>query len=99
MTERLSEGVSEIVKTSRKHKLNMTIEEARGLKWCIENTRDRNVYITRADKGGAVLVLDAAEVDQIIRNYLQNFKIIDDPRANIRSSLIELLRCYIIFQD
>ena len=67
-----------------------------GLKWCQKNTKDRKCYITRADKGGAILILDATMVDSVIKENLQNtknYKVLDsDPRADIRQNLISILK-------
>ena len=90
------QGVSNITKTAKEHKTNLTHRESKGLKWCLKNTKDRKVYITRADKGGAILIIDSSEVDKVILENLTDPSkftvLVEDPRAKIRKSLIELLQ-------
>ena len=68
---------------------NLSFIERRGLKMCLKAVRDRKLYFTKADKGGAMLILDANVVDGIILSILsdeEKFKELDsDPRARIKS--------------
>ena len=96
VNRKLTHGISEITKTTKDHITNLTHREADGLKWCQKNTKDRKCYITRADKGGAILILDATKVDEVIMENLQNSgsysTIAKDPRADTRKELIALLK-------
>ena len=49
---------------------NLTFIERCGLKMCQKAVRDRKLYFTKADKGGAMLILDADVVDGIILSML-----------------------------
>ena len=71
---------------------NLTFIERCGLKMCQKAVRDRKLYFTKADKGGAMLILDAETVDGIILSMLgdeEKFSKLGktDPRARIKSDI------------
>ena len=70
---------------------NLSFIEKRGLKLCQKAVKDRKLYFTKADKGGAMLVLDASVVDGIILSTLKDdekFCELDvDPRGKIKSDI------------
>ena len=70
---------------------NLSYIERCGLKMCQKAVRDRKLYFTKADKGGAMLILDAAVVDGIILSVLNDEekfrKLPSDPRIDIRSTI------------
>ena len=68
-----------------KYRSNLTLLEAKGQKWCRKMVRERKIYITRVDKGGCIIILNASDVDVIMRKTLNsdNFqKIEKDPCDN-----------------
>ena len=73
---------------------NLTYLERKGLLWCRKAIRERRLYITKADKGGAMLILDAELVNDIILSKLndeKNFvKLTSDPRSRIKSDIKHL---------
>ncbi|KAL5258790.1 hypothetical protein ACHWQZ_G009299 [Mnemiopsis leidyi] len=93
---KLNQGVSDIIKNAKQHSPNLTHREAAGLKWCIKHTRERVVYISEADKGGAILILNSTDVDRVIRDNLDDSdsftRLNEDPRSTIRKELIQLLK-------
>ena len=66
-----------------KYKTNLTLLEAKGQRWCKKVVRERKLYITKVDKGGCIIILNASDVDDIIRKTLNEGKdyeqISDDP--------------------
>ena len=54
-------------------------------------TRDRKIYITQADTGGCILIMDADKVHEIIVECLQDKtkyeKINTDPRDKIKKKI------------
>ena len=70
---------------------NLTHVERCGLKMCQKAVRDRKLYFTKADKGGAMLIFDADIVDGLIRSILNEektfTKLRSDPRARIKSEI------------
>ena len=67
---------------------NLTIQENEGLKWYQKITRTRTSYITKVEKGGSILIMDAEKVNKIILEKLENQtkfkKIKEDPQVNIK---------------
>ena len=91
VTKKIVSDVEGITLSDRKWK-NLSLVERRGLKLCQKAVRDRILYFTKADKGGAMLVLDASDVDDIIVSVLTDedkFRKIKegDPRAKIKSDI------------
>ena len=71
---------------------NLSFIERCGLKMCQKAVKDRKLYFTKADKGGAMLILDADVVHGIILSMLNDDeKFIklnkSDPRARIKSEI------------
>ena len=70
---------------------NLSFVERRGLKLCQKAVKDRKLYFTKADKGGAMLVFDASVVDDIILSSLKDkerfSEIGSDPRGRIKSEI------------
>ena len=60
------------IKLPLRSKRNLTLKESDGLRWCRKMTRDRKMYITQADKGGCILIMDADNVHEIIVECLQD---------------------------
>ena len=82
------------ISLSEKRWGNLNYLERQGLLWCRKAIKERRLYITRADKGGAMLILDADVVNDIILSRLndeKNFvKLKSDPRSNIKSEIKHL---------
>ena len=83
----------------KKRRRNLTINEANGLKWCRQQVKKRNLYITKADKGGATIVLKADRVHNIILKSLVDItkfsKLKSDPRNTIKSELNALIEHFV----
>ena len=73
---------------------NLTYLECRGVLWCRKAISERRLYITKADKGGVMLTLDAELVNDIILSKLNDkkyfIKLKDDPRGIIKSDIKDL---------
>ena len=78
----------------KKNKSNLTWLENQGLQWCLKMKRDGVLYFGKADKGGAILIMDPSVVDKTIRNELEDTlkytKLDTDPRKEIDSCLKKL---------
>ena len=79
-------------------KRNLTHREVAEMKWCKKAEKERRLYITNADKGGAILILDAEIVYKIVLETLQNeekyTKLNKDPCDNIKRDLKKLVNKY-----
>ena len=69
-TEKLDNITSNIKVT--KPKSNLTYLERTGAKWCLDQIKSEKLYISQADKGGAILLLDPKTVHEIISTELHN---------------------------
>ena len=76
----IQDGI-ENIKFTKKLKRNLTIQENEGLKWCQKMTRTRTVYITKVDKGGSILILNADIVDEIVLEKLE------EPREKLKREI------------
>ena len=74
---------------------NLTYQEHNGLVWCKKMVRQRLLYISRVDKGGSIIVLNAKDVEDIIESHLNDpakyNPLESDPRTVIRSDIVEAL--------
>ena len=90
VTEKIKDGIKSIV-IPRKRKHNLTPLEAKGQKWCRKAIKERKVYITKVDKGGCILILNAVDVDTIMKETLNEptkfEELEDDPRDEIRKQI------------
>ena len=95
VTEKLKNGISAIIPPEKK-KQNLTMLEAKGQRWCKEAVKNKRLYITKADKGGGILILDAEEVDTIMKNTLEEKdifkKLPDDPRDDTKKSIKKMVK-------
>ena len=77
---------------------NLSDAEHIGLQWCQKAVRKKRLYFTRADKGGAMLILDAVLVNDIILSNLNNenkfAKLEKDPRGRIKNEIKQLTSQY-----
>ena len=73
--------------------------ENKGMLWCREKVKSREIYVTKADKGGSILILDAKEVEEIMTSELgdtEKYEPLDkDPRAEIRKTVIQKIETHI----
>ena len=94
VTQKLKDGVKNITIPKRR-KRNLTLLEAKGQRWCKKAIKERRLYITKVDKGGCILILDADEVAKIMEKTLneeKNFKKLEnDPRADIKKEIKNLV--------
>ena len=94
ITEKLKDRVKNIV-IPKKRRRNLTLLEAKGQKWCKRAVKQRRLYITKADKGGGILILDAEEVEKIMIETLSNKKnfkkLTKDPRAKIKKEIKKMV--------
>ena len=51
---------------------NLSYLERTGLTWCKRHIKEKKIYLTQADKGGAILILDPSKVDTLIREELND---------------------------
>ena len=56
----------------KKNRSNLSWLENQGLQWCLKMKRDGVLYFGKADKGGAILIMDPNVVDKTIRNELED---------------------------
>ena len=88
-TEKLDKVATNI--SFQKPKQNLSYLEREGAKWCHRQIKTGNLYISQADKGGAILLLKPHEVHKIITTELQNtnkFKLLNkDPVKKIEQVL------------
>ena len=78
---------------------NLTHREVKGLQWCRNMVAQKKIYITKVDKGGSILILNASTVEQTMLETLENpdkFEKLDaDPRPQIRLEIIEMIEKYV----
>ena len=88
----------ENIEFAKKLKRNLTKLENDGLKWCQKMTRTRKLYITKVDKGGSILILDAERVNKIILEKLEDQtkyrKMNGDPREEIKKEIKDMIKKY-----
>ena len=53
-------------------KSNLTILEIQGKQWLTENIKEKKIFVSKADKGGATLVMNYHDVQTAIKNELSN---------------------------
>ena len=86
VTETIKEGIKNITLPA-KRKRNLTILEAKGQKWCKKAISDKRLYITKVDKGGCILILNAVEVDRIMRETLNDSERFEELAKDPRNTL------------
>ena len=57
---------------SKAPKANLTPLEMRGRRWLLDNIKNETLFITKADKGGSILILNYCDVRTSIENELFN---------------------------
>ena len=82
----------------KERKKNLTLLEARGQKWCKKAVNERRIYITKVDKGGCILILDAEEVNKIMEETLNDEEKFEemqkDPRPEITKRIKALVSSF-----
>ena len=70
----LLDRLNGVVLAHRKNRpwLNLSCNEQKGLKWCMEMKRKRILYFSKVDKGGSLIILDADRVETDILDTLSN---------------------------
>ena len=56
--------------TPTKSRTNLTPLQQRGLSWCKNNVKNKTIVITKADKGGSILIIDYSVVENTIAENL-----------------------------
>ena len=89
VTQRIKDGVNDI--ELPKYRSNLTLLEAEGQRWCKKVVKERKLYITKVDKGGCIIILNASDVDSLIRDTLYDSskyeKLKKDPCDAIRKHI------------
>ena len=71
---------------------------ARGMRWCKRAVKEKRLYITKVDKGGCILILQAEKVDEIMLSTLQDTNQFDkeekDPRDKIKKLIKRTIKSY-----
>ena len=90
MTDKIKDRIKNI-EMPKRNRRNLTLLEAKGQKWCKRMISQRKLYITRVDKGGCIIILDANEVHNIMMDTLENRKKYEklkkDPRDEIKKKI------------
>jgi hypothetical protein len=77
-------------------KKNVTKDEEEGLRWLIEETRESNIAVVKADKGGAILIIDPKILETTVQEKLDNpnvyTKLDEDPTDSLCD---ELFKCWV----
>lgn len=105
VTDRLKKNTDDIIKThsekynkqkKKKHISNLTHCEYNGLKWCKQMIKSKSIYITKADKGWTILILNTYVVNDIMIQNLEDsdsFRQLDnDPRPMIKEQKEKLIK-------
>ena len=75
----------------KKPENNLTYLERTGAQWCRKQIKDQKLYISQADKGGAILLLDPSKVHNIIKTELcdtnKYVKLPKDPSKEFEKNL------------
>ena len=53
-------------------KKNITKDEEEGLRWLIKQTQDGNIAVVKADKGGAILIVEPEVLEKSVQEKLDN---------------------------
>ena len=89
------EGISNMAETIKPERLkgNLSKEEITGYKWLQRNTKEGELVVLKADKGGAKILLTREEVSSMIRKKLTDPKIFTDiGTTNPMPKIMSLLR-------
>ena len=77
-------------------KKNITKDEHKGLQWLINETQEEHISVVKADKGGAILVVDPKLLESVVQEKLDNqdvyTKLDNDPTEYISD---ELFQCWL----
>ena len=80
-----------------KRKKNITKDEQNGLQWLMKETQASNIAVVKADKGGAILIVDPNLLETTVQEKLDNqdiyTKIDKDPTEDLTE---ELFQCWLI---
>ena len=77
-------------------KKNITKDEHKGLQWLINETQEEHIAVVKADKGGAILIVDPKLLESVVQEKLDNqdvyTKLDNDPTEYISD---ELFQCWL----
>ena len=75
-------------------KKNVTKDEEEGLRWLIKQTREQKIAVVKADKGGAILVVEPSLLENAVVEKLENPELYErleiDPTNNLYDELFNL---------
>ena len=74
-------------------KKNVTKDEEEGLRWLVEQTRESKIAVVKADKGGAILIVDPNLLESSVEEKLNNpdvyIKLDDNPTESLCDELFD----------
>ena len=75
-------------------KMNITKDEVEGLQWLTKETREGNIAVVKADKGGALLIVTPELLEESVREKLENpdlyQKLDNDPTQMLHNELFDI---------
>ena len=75
-------------------KKNLTKDESEGLNWLIKQTREDKIAVVKADKGGALLIVDPNLLEKVVLNKLNDSNLYNllesDPTNSLSDELFSL---------
>ena len=72
-------------------KKNLTKDESEGLNWLIKQTREDKIAVVKADKGGALLIVDPNLLEKVVLDKLNNSNIYNLLESNPTNGLSDEL--------
>ena len=89
-------GKVENLNFNLKCKRNLTMAEVKGMQWCRNMVKEHKIYITKVDKGGCILILNADNVKDIVLETLNDgdkfTRLPCDPREEIKQDLKGMIK-------
>ena len=81
-------------KNDLQKKKNITKDEEEGLQWLIRETKEQNIAVVKADKGGAILIVEPPLLEKAVLDKLENANLYErldiDPTSNLHDELFHL---------
>ena len=104
-SDKLLEDIVTDVKTrvgeirTKRIKSNLSKREYTGMMWCKKQVKERALYISRVDKGGSIMILNARDVEQLIETNLSDTNkfspLPKNPSDQIRTTIISKVQEFI----
>ena len=70
---------------------NLTELELRGRKWMVDKTNNKELFVTKADKGGATLIMNYEDVQEAIETELYNTDKFEEISKNAHKHLSDVM--------